>query len=562
MRNKIFLNFCFLVLMAAVMSMTINVTAQAAQSVPDAGQFSQELKKQPNLNQPSNVELLKPQTEMQDQSAETDDVRILVNGVKVTGSQLFDHALLESLATDLIGGQHNFAEIDAAVSRITHYYRERGYLVARAYLPVQDLKDGIIEINVLEGRLGEHRIQNEAHVADSLINSHLDHVKTNSALQSEKVDRAVLLVGDLPGVGGARASLQPGASVGTSDLIVEVAPGQRYSADVEIDNYGSYYTGLNRLGGAVALNSPLKLGDQLTVRALTSDQDMKYGRISYQLPIGSNGIKLGLAYSDMSYTLGKQYSANDFHGTASSSSVFVTYPFMRGQLANLYGTITYEQKDLHDINADTIDKKVRLVNLGFTGNRQDAFLGGGYNSIETSLVVGDLTMDSTTLSQDQGGAKTKGTFEKLNVNLSRLQRLTDRDTLSLALSFQQANKNLNSSEKFYLGGVNGVRAMPQSEAGGDEGWMINAEVRHDFTELLQGVAFFDTGTVHINHNAYIADAANVRNVSGVGFGINAHYKALQFKSALAYRTNGGTALSEPASSDIHLRLWVQVGGAF
>lgn len=539
-----------------------SLTAHAVQTVPDAGQFSQELKKQPNLNQPGSVELLQAPGEVQDQTTDSNDIRMLVNGVKVTGSQLFDHVLLESLVSDLIGGQHNFAEIDAAVSRITHYYRERGYLVARAYLPVQDLKDGVIEINVLEGRLGEHRIHNEAHVADSLINGHLDIVKTNSTLQSEKVDRAVLLVGDLPGVGGARASLQPGASVGTSDLIVEVAPGQRYSADVELDNYGSYYTGLNRLGGAVALNSPLKLGDQLTVRALTSDQDMKYGRIAYQLPISSNGMKLGLAYSDMSYTLGKQYSANDFHGTASSASVFVTYPFIRSQLVNLYGTLTYEQKDLHDVNADTIDKKVRLVNLGFTGNRQDTFLSGGFNSIETSLVVGDLTMDPTTLSQDQGGAKSEGTFEKLNVNLSRLQRLTDRDTFSLALSFQQANKNLNSSEKFYLGGVNGVRAMPQSEAGGDEGWMINAELRHDFTELLQGVAFFDTGTVHVNHNAYIADASNVRNVSGVGFGINAHYKALQFKSALAYRTSGGTALSEPASEDSRVRLWVQLGGAF
>lgn len=541
---------------------TFNVSVQAVQPAPDAGQFSQELKKQPNLSPPASVELLKALEEIQAQPNDSNNVRILVNGVKVSGNQLFDQALLESLASDLIGGRHNFAEIDAAVAKITHYYRDRGYLIARAYLPVQDLKDGIIQINILEGQLGQPRINNGAKVTDSAIAGYFNRLKSGAALEAGEVDRAVLLVGDLAGVGGARATLQPGASVGTSDLIVEVGPGQKYLADVELDNYGSYYTGKNRLGGAVAFNSPFALGDQFTVRALASDDDMQYGRISYQVPISNNGLKLGLAYSDMHYTLGKQYADNNFHGTASSASAFATYPFVRSQGVNLYGTFTYEQKDLHDVNADTIDKKVRLINFGLTGNRQDGFFGGGFNTIETSLIVGNLTMDPTSLSQDQSGAKTDGGFEKLNMNLSRLQRLTDRDALSISLSFQQANKNLNSSEKFYLGGVNGVRAMPQSEAGGDEGWMMNVELRHDFTDLLQGLVFFDTGTVHVNHDAYIADTSNVRNIGGLGLGINAHYKALQFKSALAVRTHGGTAISEPASEDSHLRLWVQFGGVF
>lgn len=552
----------FYALSIATVLMMFNASVQAVQPVPDAGQLSQELKKQPNLNSPASVDLLKALEEIQAQPADANDVRMLVSGVKVSGNQLFDHALLEGLVSDLVGGQHNFSEIDAAVARITHYYRDHGYLVARAYLPVQDLKDGIIQINILEGQLGQPRINNAAKVTDSAVADYFNRLKSGAALESGEVDRAVLLVSDLAGVGGARATLQPGASVGTSDLIVEVGPGQRYVADVELDNYGSYYTGKNRLGGAVAVNSPFALGDQFTVRALVSDDDMQYGRISYQVPVSNNGLKLGLAYSDMRYTLGKQYTDNNFHGTASSASIFATYPFIRSQLVNLYGTLTYEQKDLHDVNADIIDKKVRLVNFGLTGNRQDTLWGGGFNTIETSLVIGDLTMDPTSLSQDQSGAKAEGTFEKLNVNLSRLQRLTDRDALSISLSFQQANKNLNSSEKFYLGGVNGVRAMPQSEAGGDEGWMVNAELRHDFTELLQGVVFFDTGTVHVNHNPYIADAANVRNISGVGLGINAHYKALQLKSALAVRTHGGTALSEPASEDSDVRFWVQVGGAF
>ena len=129
----------FYALSIATVLMMFNASVQAVQPVPDAGQLSQELKKQPNLNSPASVDLLKALEEIQAQPAEANDVRMLVSGVKVSGNQLFDHALLEGLVTDLVGGRHNFSEIDAAVARITHYYRDHGYLVARAYLPVQDL---------------------------------------------------------------------------------------------------------------------------------------------------------------------------------------------------------------------------------------------------------------------------------------------------------------------------------------------------------------------------------------------------------------------------------------
>lgn len=540
----------------------INFSAQATQFVPDSGQFSDELKKQPNLNQPGNVDLLKQPEDNQSVPANANDIRIQVNGVKVSGSQQFDHQVLETLVSELIGGRHNFAEIDAAVARITQYYRQRGYLVARAYLPAQDLKEGIIQINILEGQLGQPRINNNSKIVDPSIAHYLDSIKTGIALKSDGVDRAVLLISDLAGVGGARATLQPGASVGTSDLIVEVDPGKSYTGNIELDNYGSYYTGKNRLGAAIAFNSPLKLGDQLTVRALKSDGDLTYARLAYQLPVGSSGLKLGAAYSDMSYTLGREYKDEDFHGTAKSASVFATYPFIRSQQGNLFGTLSFEHKDFRDVNVDVIEKKVRLYNLGLTGSRQDTLFGGGFNSFESSMMIGNLSMDPISQAQDRVSANSEGAFTRLNLSFNRLQRINDLNILAISISGQATNKNLNSSEKFYLGGANGVRAFPQSEAGGDQGVMMNLELRHSINDMFQAIAFYDVGSVRINHNSYITDASNVRTISGAGVGVNAQYKALQFKTSLAWRINGGTYMSVPRSEDDNLRLWVQLGGAF
>ncbi len=545
-----------------IVTVVLTSSVMAAPLPTGAGQLIQSLKNQPNLNQPGSADLLAIPKPIADQSDNNGDVSVSVNEFEITGNTIFSHVELSALVAELVGSKHTFGEINAGVAKITNWYRQHGYLVARAFLPLQDLKDGIVEIKVLEGRLGTQLVNNSAQISDANINKYLDKVTIGSPLQSLAVDRAVLLLTDTPGIGGARASLQPGASVGASDLVIQVYQGPAYSANIELDNFGSYYTGENRLGVALALNNPLKIGDQLTVRALGSDKNMSYGRISYQFPVGGNGLRLGVAYSDMRYQLGGEYEILDVHGAASSSSAFVTYPFIRSQYTNLYGTLTLERKCLSDIQPAHIDKKVGLINFGLTGSRQDAMWSGGMNLMDVSVVAGSLSMDAASLATDATTAKSNGEFSKLNIALNRLQRITDDNTLSIALSNQQASKNLNSSEKFYLGGANGVRAYPQSEAGGDQGWMLNAEIRHSFMSNLQGLIFYDAGSVKINQEAYILNTVNHRSISGAGLGLNAQYKSLQIKATLAWRLYGGAATTEPVITNSTPTFWVQLSESF
>jgi hemolysin activation/secretion protein len=492
-------------------------------------------------------------------------VRIAVKAIHVSGSSVFTAGVLEALVADLSGGEHSLAELDAGAARITAYYRERGYAVARAYLPAQDIVDGVVVIKVMEGLIGEKQVKNQSRLSDESASSYLGIIKRGDALQTRSVDRALLLLNDTPGIGGARASLQPGASVGTSDLVIELDPSRPYTASVELDNYGNRYTGVNRLGAALALNSPLKIGDQLMLRALASDQNMSYARIAYQLPLGGSGLHVGAAYSDTRYRLGQEFAGLQGHGTATSSSLYATYPFIRSQTTNLSGTLTWEDKKLNDQTdtpVSTIDKRVKLATLGLSGNRQDAFGGGGINSMDLSLVSGDLSMDAASLATDATSAKSNGTFTRLTYNLNRLQHLSETNSLSLALSGQQADKNLNSSEKFSVGGAYGVRAYPGGEGSGDAGWLTNLELRHSFSDALQGVAFYDAGSVTINRNPFTVGAANTRFISGVGFGANATLSGVQLKAYLAWRGAGGVPQSEPATVNGSPRLWVQAGKQF
>ena len=483
-----------------------------------------------------------------------------MKAIRVSGNKAFAAGELEALAAHLIGGEHTLAELEAATGRITAYYRKHGYVIARAYLPAQEIKGGVVVINVLEGRVGQQYVNNQSRLSDDRASGYLSGIKSGDALQAKPVDRALLLLNDTPGVGGARATLQPGASVGTSDLLIELDPSAPYSANVELDNYGNRYTGEYRLGGALALNSPLKIGDQLTLRALTSNQNMAYARFAYQIPVGGSGLKLGAAYSDTSYRLGQEFAVLQAHGAATSSSMYAVYPFIRSQASNLSGTLTWENKKLDDQTDAPItstDKHVQLANLGLAGNHQDALGGAGITSFDLSLVTGSLSMDAGSLVADNLSAQSNGAFTRFAYNANRLQRLADASSLSVTLSGQQASKNLNSSEKFSLGGANGVRAYPQGEGNGDEGWLVNLELRHNLAPALQGMIFYDAGSVSINRNPFVVGTTNTRSISGAGVGANAILAGVQIKAHLAWRISGGQPDSEPATLNRNPRLWLQ-----
>ena len=537
-----------------------------AQSPPDGGQTSRELQKQPELNNPPATNPTKP---LHIESAVAPnrtlhDVRSAVKAIHITGSSVYTAETLEALVADLVGREVNLAELEAGADRITAFYRANFYVVGRAYLPPQKINDGVIVINILEGRLEDLRINNQSRVADSLINTYLSNLKNNQALHSKPIDRSLLLLNDMPGVGVARGSLQPGSSVGTSDLIVDLTASALYAGKVELDNYGNRYTGENRLGAALAINSPYTMGDQFSLRALISDQSLTYARLAYQLPVGSSGLRAGAALSDTRYKLGKEFAALDASGAANSGSLFATYPFIRSQVGNLTGTLSFENKNLNDrmaaFNTST-EKNVALINLGLAGNLQDALNAAAVSSFEVSLIAGRLSMDATSQDIDNASTKSNGGFTHLTYNISRQQRLTDTYALSLAVSGQRADKNLSSSEKFSLGGASGVRAYPQGEGNGDQGYLANLELLHSFKNNIQGLLFYDTGSVEINRNP-ITTSENTRSLSGLGVGMNASFAGVQLKTHLAWRTGGGVPTSEPLAADHNPRLWVQIGKQF
>ncbi len=546
--------------------MIVGFTAQMANAAPgfDAGQTTRELQQEESrqLNKPRPIAPLGTEGEAKPIAPADDKSRIPVRAIRVTGSTLYSAAQLEAMLADMVGGTRSLAELELAAARISAHYRAHGHFLASAYLPVQEIKDGLLEIAVLEARIDRITLDNTSRVSDTRVREHL---KVLTQEQQTPMDRPLLLLRDTVGVGSLHAVLQPGARDGTSDLLVRAAPSAPYSGTLQVDNHGNRYTGEYRINAAVALHSPLKIGDQLTARVIGSDRDLLHGRIAYQLPIGGDGLRIGAAVTHTQYQLAREYKSLEAYGRATSTSLFASYPFIMTQHGYLTGAFTYEDRQMKDF-MDSFglrnEKSVKSGTLGLNGNYQDTFNGAGQTSFNLGLTLGHLSMDAQQRVIDDASARSNGDFTKLSYMFNRLQRVTDNDTLAVSLSGQWAGDNLNSSDKFSLGGSYGVRAYPQGEGSGDEGSILNLELRHRFMPQLQGVVFYDYGRIRINHESYIA-GDNTRTIAGAGFGINAQvFNKINLDSYVAWSTQGGSPTSEPNSSEHSSRLWVQAGVEF
>jgi hemolysin activation/secretion protein len=225
-----------------------SISAAHAQVQPNAGQVLRELQTPAPLAPPAvPAPRVEPTRDTTDSSA-----KVLVKSMVITGNQEIPTSELTPLVSSLLGSEQTLAQLNAAARRITNYYRSRGFAVARALLPAQDITSGTVTISVIEGRVSSSRIANKSRLSDALINSYIAEIKPGDVIRSSQIDRGILLLHDTPGIASSRATLEPGASVGTSELLIEVTPADLLTGSTTLDNYGSRYTGEYRLGANLA----------------------------------------------------------------------------------------------------------------------------------------------------------------------------------------------------------------------------------------------------------------------------------------------------------------------
>jgi hemolysin activation/secretion protein len=556
-------------IVVAVLSLASAVAV--GQERPDAGQILQQQRQPLRLPPPPDDDVRPRPPEPKPALPVSPTLKVQVTQFTFSGNTLYSDAELTEVVKEFIGKELDFEGLNDAANKVRAHHRSRGYFLAQAYLPQQAIRGGSVEIAIIEGRVGSVELQRRpaTRLAEWLLAGILNaHFKTGDIITETGLEKPLLLINDLP-TASVTSEIRPSQTVGAADLRVNVDRGVGlFNGYVDFDNHGSRFTGEHRIGASLNVNNPLTIGDQLTVRGFTSDDQMNFGRIAYLVPVGFWGTRLGASVSKFDYELGEDFAPLGANGDGLVKSVYAFHPLYRTRNSNVIAQFAYEDKRLHDrveSLGTTEDRSIDSIKAGGVGDFRDGFLGGGLNAFALTYTHGDLKIAPTSLAEaDVGptGLRTVGTFRKWNYDYKRLNRVTDNASLLLAFSGQQASKNLASAEKMSLGGPNAVRAYPVGEANGDTGNLITGELRYIVPgfKILEGdvnlIAFYDWGRVYINKKPRASDTQNKRSISGYGVGGSLGREGeFILRANAAWRADGEEPQADTAKRVP--RVWVQ-----
>ncbi len=437
---------------------------------------------------------------------------------------------LPELTQRFTGPARSYEDLVNAASAVTRYLqRELGYYLGYAYLPEQVPVNGVIRIAVLEGRLDEVILNwpDKMPVDRAVVEAYLARLKPGEILRVRDVERIVFLVNDLRGL-NARFEVKAGRTPGTASLVVTAQPEERVSSRVEVDSMGSRYSGLWRANVQATVASPAGRGDGLVVNLLSSfTRGLEFVLAGYTLPVGSDGLKVGVSGSYTRYKLDEDLLDVNLSGDAQTVTLYSLYPVIRSRNLNLFGLVSLDNKHFDDKLFGTSQKKSSNdLALSVSGDARDDLLTGGVNTFELIALHGKLDYAR------QRANANPSSFTLTRLYGSRLQNLVSNRLLLLA-SFrgQYAFDNLDSTEQFQLGGPDRVRAFAPGEGTGDTGLVGSIELRYlppeewfgRISRELVFSSFFDVGTIKFRHKPIDADLQqeefkNRSTLTGVGIG--------------------------------------------
>ena len=342
-------------------------------------------------------------------------------------------------------------QMQELANAVTQYYRNAGFILAQAFISAQEVEDGVVTIEVLEGTLGNVLAEGNKSFSDEVLAAPFQDL-IDSPVTASAIESSILLLTDHAGL-GVFGVFQTGQQVGTSDLILKVQKEKPWEATVRYDNHGTRFTGKNRVFTEFALNNPTRSGDRVSWTMLQQYKPKKsfFGSLKYERPILLPGMTITTLYSRNFFDVGSELQALNVSGVPKTGSAYLRYAVSRSRQRNLYAQAGISRKqaltkvdravvardDLSMIEGsltfDLIDPDTRSINIGSVGVSfgLEDWLGGMGN--QETVATRQLSPTRTTGS----GKFADNTFKKFVASFSRIQ--TIYDGLSAILRMEGTN---------------------------------------------------------------------------------------------------------------------------
>lgn len=459
-----------------------------------------------------------------DQPAGEERALFTLAAVKIEGDSPLAPGDVEGAYRDKLGKPISQAGLVALAGEISQIHRDAGYHLTRAIIPPQDIKRGIVTIRIIPGTVFELVVQGDE--ANRLgTRRMLAPITEEAPARLTTLERQLLLVNDLPGVRVKDTTLEEiGTGSGRFRLTV-ILDSWSVFVSAGIDNAASSAVGPWQAYFGAALNSLIIPGDTLAVNLSSvpgSTQELRYGRISYDAPFGTDWLRVGVSASRSVIWPGDLRRFDRVRSDAENLEVRATVVALQTQRQSLsltagFGISNIVEESVFGIN---YRDRLRIASLTADYRLRDDWQGTTYATLGLRKGLG---IDGASHRYDPLLSRFDGSgdFYVLQGALTRYQGLVGNWSMKLAGSGQVSSEALLISQQFYLGGGSFGRAFQSGWLAGDNGIAGSAELRYDyrpglsFLKNVQLFGFVEGGAVR----SYAAPKDIVQSLSTAGGGV-------------------------------------------
>ncbi|WP_242137810.1 ShlB/FhaC/HecB family hemolysin secretion/activation protein [Sphingomonas sp. TREG-RG-20F-R18-01] len=405
---------------------------------------------------------------------------IVVDGAPEVPRSAFSSAIVPYIGRNL--ARDDLAALSRAVADSA---RKAGFPFASAYVAPQALASGVLHVRLDAGTISAVRVIGAVNaLADRILTRAL---VTGQPVRREALERAILLVGDIPGVSVKTSQLirQDGFGI----LLVTIAE-DRLSAYAQVDNRGSKEIGPIRTTLLANARGVFQPGDEL---GLLSSQtpfqpsEFVFVRARYSAPVDADGNVLSASASYGRANPGAALSALNVVGESIDAAVRASTPLVRSRTRSLWANVEFRGLRSDQTLLGSAFRNDRLATLTGSVNGSTA-AGGGVLTGEVAMVVG-LPIPGVTHEGDARTSRSDGDarFVTWGYALDWARPLARHISLVLSSEAQLASRPLLATMEIGAGGPAFGRAYDYAERTGDDGILGAGELRADAGAVLPGI---------------------------------------------------------------------------
>lgn len=468
---------------------------------------------------------------MTKQAGANETLSVVVKKVQLQGdAALLSENQYQLLEQSVVGREIGKVELRSLIAQIKQQLRDMGYMTSLVHIPPQDITSGDLKVVITIGRLDAPAFEIASNV-EAKAKGHAERVLSTklvegNPLKQHDLEESMLKLNAIPGI-TANSKMAAGSLPGTTKIQVEVDEYKDEQVSWDLANTGNNTTGIEVLTGQWQWQNPFENHSKYEFGLTKSAGMTNLSAKRHWAPTHNGNWYAGINHVEYS-SITSDPTTSGLHGRSVGGELGYHLPLVELLKTSSSLDFSYHASSIYDANelggANMVisDKQISHIDVKYKLRDTDVFLNSSQLTLESTLSVGQINLPTDSniiqnLTIDQtagGGAFTNGQYTTLNMSADYTHSFAPDWQWYGHLSGQLANKNLDGSAKFSLGGPNGVRAYPAGEGSADEGALMKLELRWQPKRLADYHApkftvFYDAGYAKLYDNPDIGGGISI-----------------------------------------------------